>query len=57
MANEDDSRRLPEETQPAGPTGNICDRVKKLQEKARHLGETLDRVEKTLEQAAGESER
>jgi hypothetical protein len=42
-----------EESQPAST--NIRERVKILQEKASQLNQTLDRVEETLQEAAGES--
>jgi hypothetical protein len=34
---------------------DIRERVKQLHEKARSVSETLDRVERTLEEASGES--
>ena len=34
---------------------DIRERVKRLHEKARSVSETLDRVERTLEEASGES--
>ena len=39
----------------SSPEQTALDRVKELQEKTRRLDEALDRVEKTLGEAAGES--
>ena len=38
------------DSQPATETGNISERVQALRQKASQLSETLDRVEKSLEQ-------
>ena len=42
-------------SQPAGEKGNIRDRVQTLRKKASKLSETLDRVEKSLQEAASEA--
>jgi hypothetical protein len=44
-----------EATQPGQERGSIHDRVQKLREEASQLSETLEGVEKNLQEAAGES--
>jgi hypothetical protein len=55
----DENRPQPEthpgSSQPAGETGNICERVQVLREKASDLSETLDRIEDTLREARRDS--
>jgi hypothetical protein len=57
MTEENCSQSEPSSTasQRAGETGNIRDCVQALREKANKLSETLGRVEKSLEEAAGDS--
>ena len=53
--NELDSEQRPMQAESGPPPGSGLDRVHRLQEKMRHLDETLERVEKTLDEAAGAS--
>jgi hypothetical protein len=57
MAQENESRfeRDSTELESGTETGNIRDRVQRLREKASELAETLDGVEKNLQEAAGQS--
>jgi hypothetical protein len=43
------------ESQPAADPGSVSNRVQAIREKANQLSETLDRIEKNLQEAAGES--
>ena len=54
MATENDAERQTEDVASGDPK-NIRERVSALVEKANRLDETLDRVEKTLEEAADEA--
>ena len=51
MAEQNDSRatnEIPTNSSSTGDAGNLADRVRKLQEKANHLAETLESVDHTL---------
>jgi mannose/fructose-specific phosphotransferase system component IIA len=53
--NRSQSDFAPTDSQAARETATISDRVQALREKASKLSETLDSVEKSLREAAGET--
>jgi hypothetical protein len=55
MAQENESENFPTSSQPPATSGNVSERVQNLRRKASDLSETLDHVEKTLDEVGEES--
>jgi hypothetical protein len=55
MAQENESENFPTSSQPPTPSDSVSERVKNLRRKATDLSETLDHVEKTLDEVGEES--
>jgi hypothetical protein len=55
MAQENESENFPNSSQPPAQSGSVSERVKNLRRKASDLSETLDHVERTLDEVDEES--
>jgi hypothetical protein len=55
MAQENESENFPTSSQPPATSRNVSERVQNLRRKASDLSETLDHVEKTLDEVGEES--